>query len=69
MMGSLLLRMTYGINPKTVDHPFIVLGEGTIHVAATAGSPGAFLVDIFPSRTVLFNCHLSLIRNLHFRAS
>jgi hypothetical protein len=50
MMGSLLLSITYGVDPKTVEHPYILLAETTIGVAATAGTPGAFLVDVFPMR-------------------
>jgi hypothetical protein len=50
MMGSLLLSMAYGIDPKTVEHPYIHMAETTIGVAATAGAPGAFLVDVFPWR-------------------
>lgn len=37
------------------------MGEGTIHVAATAGTPGAFMVDVFPFRTYSIKFNHGLI--------
>jgi hypothetical protein len=47
-MASLLLSITYGVDPKTVEHPWIIMAENTINAAATAATPGRFLVDTFP---------------------
>lgn len=61
MMGTLLLSIAYGVDPKTVDHPYILMAEGTIAVAATAGTPGTFLVDMFPWRTFLLDPRLDFV--------
>ena len=48
MMSSLLLSITYGVEPKSVSHPWIVLAEDTINIAVIGAAPGAFIVDTFP---------------------
>lgn len=48
MMGSLLVPIAYGVEPKTFDHPYVVLSEKLMAIADVAARPGAFLVDIFP---------------------
>lgn len=48
MMSSLLISITYGVEPKRFDHPYIELSEKAIAIAAMAAAPGAFLVDILP---------------------
>lgn len=54
MMGSLLVSIAYGVEPKTFDHPYIALGEKLIAIADIVVRPGAFLVDSFPFRKL---CH------------
>lgn len=50
MAGSLILLITYGIEVRSLDDPFLVRVEKTMDTLAVAGNPGAFLVDTLPIR-------------------
>lgn len=42
------MNLAYGVEPQTIDHPYIVLSEDTMAAVDAAALPGAFLVDFFP---------------------
>ena len=42
------MSMTYGIDIKQTDDPFIDLAEAAVESASQATAPGAFLVDMIP---------------------
>ena len=42
------MSMTYGIQIKDTNDPFINLAEATVKSGSAATVPGAFLVDVIP---------------------
>jgi len=53
MPGAIVLSITYGIDVKSVDDPFLNESVEAAHATATAIVPGKFLVDIVPMRAHL----------------
>ncbi|KAF7297433.1 OrdA protein [Mycena indigotica] len=49
LTGAIILRLTYGIEVQDEDDPFVTLIEKANGNFSAATTPGAFLVDIFPS--------------------
>ena len=49
MAGSVILSVTYGIEPTSTDDPYIKLSEDAIHYLVEAAVPGAFFVDLIPA--------------------
>ncbi|KDR71393.1 hypothetical protein GALMADRAFT_102730 [Galerina marginata CBS 339.88] len=47
-IGGMALSLAYGLTIKNSNDPFVHLAEEAIASLAEAGTPGAFLVDIFP---------------------
>ena len=47
-MGGATISMTYGIQIKDTNDPFINLAEAAVKSASTATAPGGFLVDMIP---------------------
>ncbi|KLO19236.1 cytochrome P450 [Schizopora paradoxa] len=47
-LGSMSLKLTFGINCKTKDDPFIHLSEKMQHLTTKALKPGKWLVEFFP---------------------
>ncbi|CAA7262222.1 unnamed protein product [Cyclocybe aegerita] len=47
-VGSIILRITYGIDCKPRDDPWIAMADRTIEITAIASKPGRWLVDSFP---------------------
>ena len=47
-VGGTALSLTYGIEIKPVDDPFVHLAESAMETLAKAGSVGAVLMDIIP---------------------
>lgn len=48
MAGTFIMSTVYGIDVKPEDDSLIELAEKALQVIATAGTPGAFLVDSLP---------------------
>ena len=48
--GSIILSITYGYSPESLDDPLIRLSEDTIRLFSQLGAPGAYLADTFPIR-------------------
>ncbi|KAK0189927.1 cytochrome P450 [Armillaria mellea] len=48
MFGRLILAITYGINVKRDDDPYIRNAETTMQAMAVCMNAGSFLVDVFP---------------------
>ncbi|KAJ3524602.1 hypothetical protein NM688_g8533 [Phlebia brevispora] len=49
MEGSLILGITYGIQVKPKNDPYIAAAGAAVHGLAVAGNAGAFLVDVIPA--------------------
>jgi len=49
----MILSVTYGIDPKSTDDPFLSATVDAAHTLSTAMVPGKFLVDIIPIRAFL----------------
>jgi len=47
-VGGAIMSMTYGIQIKDSNDPFINLAEAAVKSASEASVPGAFLVDVIP---------------------
>lgn len=50
MAGSVILDVGYGIQADTPDNFYIRQSELALQLVDKAGAPGAWFVDIFPSR-------------------
>jgi len=50
----MILSVTYGIDPKSTDDPFLSATLEAAHALATALVPGKFLVDTIPMRAPLY---------------
>ena len=50
MAGSVILDIGYGIQANSPDDNFIRLSEEALQIVDKAGTPGAWFVDIIPSR-------------------
>ncbi|KLO19235.1 cytochrome P450 [Schizopora paradoxa] len=48
MLGAMVLKMTYGIDAKSKDDPYIYLSERMQRLTTEAVKPGHWLVDSFP---------------------
>ncbi|GJJ11026.1 hypothetical protein Clacol_005257 [Clathrus columnatus] len=48
IVGAAIIEVTYGIQTKSEEDPFIVLSETTMQRVVEVGIPGTFLVDLFP---------------------
>ncbi|KAG7099922.1 hypothetical protein E1B28_001717 [Marasmius oreades] len=48
-VGSVILKLTYGIDTEPENDPWIQLSESLSHITAEASKPGRWLVDSFPS--------------------
>ena len=46
--GAMLLSVTYGIDPTSVDDPFLSAAIKAAHALGTVLIPGEFLVDAIP---------------------
>lgn len=57
MAGSTILDITYGLDIRTPDDPYLKRAEECLQIIDKAGNPGAFLVDIAPACT-----HHSFVR-------
>ena len=53
MAGSLILKITYGLDIQSADDPYIALVEESVEAAVQAANPGSFLVDTLPFRGFL----------------
>ena len=53
------MKVVYGIELRDADHRYVKVAEDAMHAIAVAGVPGAFLVDILPTRE--FACHRFLL--------
>ncbi|KAF8799127.1 cytochrome P450 [Phlegmacium glaucopus] len=47
-MGGMAISLSYGIQIKETNDPFVNLAEEALKSAASAGKIGSFLVDLFP---------------------
>ncbi|KAJ6524368.1 cytochrome P450 [Mycena capillaripes] len=48
MAGELIMSVTYGIDVRSSDDPYIRLAEEAVHTTVVAAVPGAYLVNTFP---------------------
>jgi hypothetical protein len=48
MVGESIIKLTYGLDVKEENDPYIDCFEQAILSLSQAGTPGAFLVDTFP---------------------
>jgi len=54
-VGSVILKLTYGIECRSHEDPWIAKSEALHKITALASQPGRWLVDSFPIReTELF---------------
>ncbi|KAF7345607.1 Cytochrome P450 [Mycena venus] len=49
LAGTLIMNVTYGIEVKSTDDPYIKIAEEAMHGLAIAYVPGTFLVDLIPA--------------------
>ncbi|KAF7345632.1 Cytochrome P450 [Mycena venus] len=49
MTGALMMDVTYGIDVRSSDDPYIRIAEEAMHGLSVASVPGAFLVDTVPA--------------------
>lgn len=49
MAGSTILDITYGLDIRTSDDPYLKRAEECLQIIDKAGNPGSFLVDIAPA--------------------
>ena len=83
-MGSTTLSVTYSINVRPYNDPFIAIAEEAIDSAAELMIPGAFFVDILPilkyvpdwfpgakfqRKAAMLRVHSKKIRNAPFAAT
>jgi hypothetical protein len=47
--GAIILRVSYGYEAEETNDPFIKISEKAMEEFSLSGSPGAFLVDVFPA--------------------
>jgi hypothetical protein len=50
MAGSVIIDIAYGIQVASAHDPYIKRSEEALSIIDKAGTPGAWLVDIIPSR-------------------
>ena len=50
----MILSVTYGVDPKSTDDPFLSATVAAAHALAAAMVPGKFLVDTVPMRAYLY---------------
>lgn len=48
--GAMVMSLTYGLDIKSHDDPFLSSAERALAIMEEVTVPGAFLVDTFPSR-------------------
>jgi hypothetical protein len=58
--GALLMSLTYGLDIKSHEDPFLSAAERALTVFEEVTVPGAFLVDTFPSRKSQIDSIISL---------
>ena len=83
-VGSTILSVTYSINVRPYDDPYIKLAEEAVGAIAELLIPGAFLVDIIPilkyvpewfpgakfqSKAAIMRKHAAIMRNTTFAAT
>jgi hypothetical protein len=82
--GSLTLSITYGINVRPYNDPYIKIAEEAVAALVELVVPGAFLVDVIPilkyvpewfpgakfqSKAAILRKHAALLRNTTFAAA
>ena len=50
MVGSSLIKLTYGYEVEGVNDPFIVLANEAMAMFSVVTAPGAWIVDTLPFR-------------------
>jgi hypothetical protein len=50
MAGSLILDITYEIDVRSAEDPYLVMGGNSLKTSEEASIPGSFLVDALPIR-------------------
>ena len=50
MPGALIMSVTYGMDVKSTEDPFLKVMMDASHAFAAATVPGKFLVDVIPFR-------------------
>ena len=83
-VGSTILSMTYSINVRPYNDPYIKLAEEAVGAIAELLIPGAFFVDIIPilkyvpewfpgakfqSKAAMMRKHAAIMRNTTFAAT
>ena len=84
LVGSTTLSMTYSINVRPYNDPYIKIAEEAVRAVAELLIPGAFLVDIIPilkyvpewfpgakfqSKAAMMRRHAAIMRNTTFAAT
>ena len=84
LVGSTTISMTYSINIRPYDDPYIKIAEEAVSAAAELVIPGAFLVDIIPilkyvpewfpgakfqRKAAMMRKHAAILRNTTFAAT
>ena len=84
LVGSITLSMTYSINVRPYNDPYIKIAEEAIGAIAELLIPGTFLVDIIPilkyvpewfpgakfqSKAAVMRKHAAIMRNTTFAAT
>lgn len=64
--GSVILKVTYGYQTQPTNDPFLVLAKQVMNAFSEASQPGAWLVDLIPSRTSCTGCCAHLFTNAMF---
>lgn len=61
MAGALIVGVSYGLEVKPKDDPYVETAEKALHAISMAGNAGAYLVDSIP--TCMFDCFERARRN------
>ena len=84
LVGSTTLSMTYSINVRPYNDPYIKIAEDAVEAIAELVIPGAFLVDFIPilkyvpewfpgakfqSKAAMMRKHADIMRNTTFAAT
>ena len=57
--GALIMSLTYGLDIKSHEDPFLSAAERALTIIEEVTVPGAFLVDTFPIRTCQYKSLVS----------
>jgi hypothetical protein len=60
MAGEEIIDISYGIDVKPHNDPYVKIAEHALESVSATTNPGSYLVDILPIRTLDDSCHSTL---------